>query len=71
MGLSGSSIKKFLIFPQKESFIIFQETELSYISGNGNPEKSYYISSKERCFYISGNEYPKNFNHNKMFFLIL
>ena len=30
MDLSGSNIKKFLIF---------QETKLSYISGNGNPKK--------------------------------
>ena len=30
MELSGSNIKKFLIF---------QETEFSYISGNTNPEK--------------------------------
>ena len=48
MELSGSNIKKFLIFSQKKAFlifwetkilkkfVIFQETELSYISGNGN-----------------------------------
>ena len=30
MGLCGSTIKKFLLF---------HETELSYISGNGNPKK--------------------------------
>ena len=28
----------------KESFLIFQETELSYISGGGNPEKILYVS---------------------------
>ena len=51
MELSGSNIKKILIFSRKEAFLIlqemktpkkvfiFQETELSYISGNGNPKK--------------------------------
>ena len=49
MELSGSNIKRFLIFSQKKSFHIFRETEtlkkfllfqemkLSYISGKGNP----------------------------------
>ena len=38
--------RKLLIFSQKKAFLIFaetetvfQETELSYISGNGNPKK--------------------------------
>ena len=31
----------------------------SYISGNGNPEKTYYIFSKESCFYIPGNRDPE------------
>ena len=51
MDLSSSNIKKFLIFSEKKAFlifrhtetpkkfIIFQETELSYISGNGNSKK--------------------------------
>ena len=39
MELSGSNIKKFLIFFQKKAFFIFQETELSYISGNRNHQK--------------------------------
>ena len=51
MEFSGSSIKKFLIFSQKKAFLIFwetetpkkkftfQETELSYISRNGNPKE--------------------------------
>ena len=49
--LSGSNIKKFLIFSQKKAclifletatpkkFFIFQEKDFSYISGNGNPKK--------------------------------
>ena len=49
--LFSSNIKKFLIFYQKKAFlifqeretlkifVIFQETELSYIVGNGNPKK--------------------------------
>ena len=39
MELSGSNVKKFLIFSQKNAFLIFKESELSYISGNGNPKK--------------------------------
>ena len=51
MKLSNSNIKKFVIFSQKKAILIFQETEtpknffifreteLSYISGNGNPKK--------------------------------
>ena len=45
MKISSSNIKKFLIFSQKKAFLIFLETEFSYISGNGNPEKLPYISS--------------------------
>ena len=51
MEFSGSNIKKFLIYSQKKDFLIFsesetlknffifQETELSYIPGNGKPKK--------------------------------
>ena len=51
MKLCSSSIKKFLIISQKKAFLIFreretskklfifQETELTYIPGNGNPKK--------------------------------
>ena len=54
MELSGSNIKKFLIFSQKKAFLLFQETEtlkkslmfqetkLSYISGNGKPKNLYF-----------------------------
>ena len=44
MELSSSNIKKFLLFSQKKAFLIFQETESFYTSGNGNPEKIPYIS---------------------------
>ena len=37
MELSGSDIKKFLIFSQKKAFLIFWET-IPYFSGNGNPK---------------------------------
>ena len=52
-GISSSNIKKFLIFSQKKAFLVFwemetpkkfvmfQEMELSYISGNGNPKKRF------------------------------
>ena len=51
MELSSPNIKKFLIFSQKKAFLMFQErdtpkkfflskeTEVSYISGKGNPKK--------------------------------
>ena len=54
MELSGSNIKKFLVFSQKKVFLIFRETDISkkflvfqemkvsYISGNGNPKKPYF-----------------------------
>ena len=44
MELSGSNIKEFLIFSQKKAFLIVREIELSYISRNGNPMKTSYIS---------------------------
>ena len=34
MKLSSSNIKKSLIFSLKKAFLIFQETELSYISAS-------------------------------------
>ena len=43
------SQKLFLHFGKwkpRKKFLIFQETELSYISGNGNPEKRSYISGE-------------------------
>ena len=43
MELSGSNIKKFLIFP-KES--------LSYLSGNRNPKKILYVTGNETFFYF-------------------
>ena len=51
MELSSSNTKKFLTFSQKKTFfiframetpkkfLVFQETKLSYISGNGNSKK--------------------------------
>ena len=39
MELSSSNIKKFLIFFQNKTFLIFREMQLSYILGNGNPDK--------------------------------
>ena len=53
MKVSSSSIKKFLIFSQKKSFLTFQETEI--------PKKNYCIFLKESFSYISGNGNPKKF----------
>ena len=38
---------------------IFSRESCSYISGDGNPEKNYYVFSKESFFYISGNGNPE------------
>ena len=58
MELSNSNIKKFLAFSQKEAFSMFRETEtpkkvfifqgmdLSFILGNGNPEKILIFQKK-------------------------
>ena len=42
MELSSSNIKKFLILRETET-----PKKISYISGNGNPIKAYYISGNE------------------------
>ena len=65
MELSGSSMKKFFMFSQKKSALIFQETKtpkkflifslkksFSYISGNGNSEKIPYVSGNETFLYF-------------------
>ena len=62
MKLSDYNIKKFLTFSQKKAFLIFEETEtpkkfpifqkteLSYISGNGNSKK--LLIFQERTFRV-------------------
>ena len=63
MECSGPNIKKFLSFSQKKAFLIFQEMELSYISGNGNPKNLLIFEEvtflawkmKKKRSYISGN----------------
>ena len=67
MELSGSSIKKFLIFSQNKFFFIFQEMEtpkklliffkesFSCISGNGNPEANPYVSGKGIFLHFKSN----------------
>ena len=52
MELSNCNIKKFLIFSQKKAFLIFWEMELSYILGNGNPEKISYVSGNGTFLYF-------------------
>ena len=46
MKLSSSSIKKFLIFPQKKTFLIFQGTETlkNFPSSKKHSEKISHIS---------------------------
>ena len=52
MELSSSNIKKFLIFFQNKAFLIFREMQLSYILGNGNPDKISYISRNGTFLYF-------------------
>ena len=62
MELSGSTIKKFLIFSQDNYFLIFQGTELSYISGNKTPKNLFMF--QEVTFQAKknkNNEHQENF----------
>ena len=47
MELSGSNIRKFLIFSQKKPFLILLEMECFYVLGNRNPEKVFHISENK------------------------
>ena len=54
-------MKKFLIFSQKTAFLIFQETELSYILRNGT--FLYFWKRKPwNSSYISGSNFPSSKN---------
>ena len=52
--------KNFLYF-LKRKLLIYQEMELFYISGNGNPEKVSDIFSKESFLLYFRNGHPKIF----------
>ena len=58
MELSTSNIKKFLIFSQKKTFLIFRETETS---------KKFLIFQETELFYSSGNSlyFRKQFSELK------
>ena len=53
MKLSGSNIKKFVIFSQKKAFLIFREKE--------KPNKFLIFEETERS-YISGSNFPYSKN---------
>ena len=63
MELSGSNIKRIIIFSQRKAFIMFRKMEPSYISGNGTlhlPAQTHKKHKKkknhpEKIPYISGN----------------
>ena len=77
MRLSGSNIKKFLMFSQKNVFLIFQETdtlkkflifqETSDISGSNSPRSNNEKTHSEKIF-VFQEELPKPQNPK---FLIL
>ena len=48
------------IFSQKKAFLIFQEMHLSYILGNGNPEKISYFLERKLFFYFEKRKSRKN-----------
>ena len=62
-----SQKKAFHIFPEMEPCTFqpklknkkIHPEKISHTSGNGNPEKTYHIFSKENFSYISGNGNPK------------
>ena len=58
MELSGSNIKKFLIFSQKKAFLKFREMKLFYILENGSPEKILYISGNGTFLYFDCGKIP-------------
>ena len=45
--------------PKLEKIKKIDPEKIFYILGNGNPEKTSYIFSKESCFYIPGNRNPE------------
>ena len=52
MELSGSNVKKFLLFCETKTlkkFYILHEIELPYILGNGNPKKLIFQESTLRA----------------------
>ena len=49
----SSNIKKYFKFSQKESFFVFQEMELSYISGRNFPCSKNEKTHSEESSYIS------------------
>ena len=60
MQISGSNIKKFLIFSQKKAFLTIWEMELFYILGNDNPQKIPYIYGNITFFIFRKTEAPQN-----------
>ena len=58
--LSGSNIKKFLIFSQKKVFLIFQETDSPPPPPPPPLPKKILILQEMELSYISRNESPKN-----------
>ena len=55
------TLKKFLIFSQKKALSIFQEIELSYISGNENL-KNFFLFLETELSYISVSNFPSSKN---------
>ena len=55
------TLKKFLIFSQKKALSIFQEIELSYISGNENL-KIFFLFLETELSYISVSNFPSSKN---------
>ena len=61
------TLKKFLIFSQKKAVSIFQEMELSYISGNENLNNKKILFLETELSYISVGNFPSSKNKKNHF----
>ena len=61
MELSSYNINKFLMFSQSKAFLIFQEMELCYMLGYGNPERNSLHFGKQNFLIFQETETPKTF----------
>ena len=61
------TLKKFLIFSQKKAVSIFQEMELSYISGNENLNNNKILFLETELSYISVSNFPSSKNKKNHF----
>ena len=59
MELSGSNIRKFLIFSQNKPYLILLEMECFYVLGNGKSPKRFSYFLKIKLLLYFGKQKPK------------